>query len=227
MGVQRTAVVFGLAVLVSFIHQLMLLQLKAMVIYLLGGSWLFPLLLALLRAMGSKSLAISSGFAAASAKDVVSTSGTASVEALRRNSGCTAFTVGLASLHRAVAVRYGSSRRAMMCDVVLVMDMRPHAVVDEVLALASGAERAAGITSQPGPAGALAAHYERRGARLLNAVPRSRCCCAADAPSPGALSRTFGLIQSVSLLSFQPAVAWSSPILTIPPRALRSAHLVS
>jgi len=104
--------------------------------YLLGGSCLLPLLLALLRAMGSKSLATSSGFAAASANDVVSTSGAASVEALRQNSGCTAFTVGLTSLHRAVAVRYGSSRRAMMCDVVLVMGMRPNAVVDEVLALA-------------------------------------------------------------------------------------------
>jgi hypothetical protein len=181
--VQRTAVVLGLAVLVSSICQLVLLRWEAMISYLLGGSCLFPLLRALLRAMGSKSLATSSGFAAASANDVVSTSGAASVEALQRNSGCTAFTVGLTFLHRAVAVRYGSSRRAMMCDVVLVMDMRPNAVSDEVLALASGAERAAGITSQPAPAGALAARYECRGARLLNAVPRSRCC-AADAPSP-------------------------------------------
>lgn len=133
---QRTAVVLGLAVLVSFIYQLVLLRLRATVSYLLGGSCFFPLLLALLRAMGSKSLTTASGFAAASANDVVSTSGAASVEALRRKSGCMAFTVGLASLHRAVAVRYGSSRRAMMCDVVLVMDMRPNAVFDEVLALA-------------------------------------------------------------------------------------------
>lgn len=131
---QRTAVVFGLAVLVSCVCQLVRLRGRAIVSYLLGGSCLFPLLLALLRAMGSKSFATASGFAAASANDVVSTSGAASVAALRRNSGCTAFTVGLASLHRAVAVRYGSSRRAMMCDVDVVMDMRPHAVVDEGLA---------------------------------------------------------------------------------------------
>lgn len=224
---ERAAVVLGFTVLVSWTGQSTSVQSNDLVPYLLGGSCLFPLLLALLRAMGSKSLMAASGWACASANDVDSTSRAASVEALRRRKGWMAETVGLASLHKALAVRYGSSRRAMMCDVVLVMDMRPHAVVDEVLALASGAERAAGITSQPGPAGALAAHYERRGARLLNAVPRSRCCCAADAPSPGALSRTFGLIQSVSLLSFQPAVAWSSPGLTNPLRALRSAHLVS
>lgn len=105
VGMQRAAVVLGLAVLVSSICQLVPLRLRAIASYLLGGSCLFPLLLALLRAMGSKSLATVSGFAAASANDVVSTSGAASVAALRRNSGCTAFTVGLASLHRAVAVR--------------------------------------------------------------------------------------------------------------------------
>jgi hypothetical protein len=100
VGMQRAAVVLGLAVLVSSICQLVPLRLRAIASYLLGGSCLF-----LLRAMGSKSLATVSGFAAASANDVVSTSGAASVAALRRNSGCTAFTVGLASLHRAVAVR--------------------------------------------------------------------------------------------------------------------------
>lgn len=126
MGVQRAAVVLGFTVLVSSIYQSLAVLLRVVIPYLLGGSCFFPLLLALLRAMGSKSLTATSGFAGASANDVVSTSGAASVEALRRNSGWIADTVGLASLHRAVAVRYGSSRRAMMCDVVLVMDVRPN-----------------------------------------------------------------------------------------------------
>ena len=73
--------------------------------HLLGGSCLFPLLLALLRAMGSKSLTTCSGFAWASRNEVDSTSCAASEEALRRNRGWMADTVGRASLHRAVAVR--------------------------------------------------------------------------------------------------------------------------
>lgn len=87
--------------------------------YLLGGSCLLPRLRALLRAMGSKSLTTSSGAAGASAKVVDSTWCAASVEAWRRNSGCRAEAVGRASLHRAVAVRKGSSRRAMVSGVVL------------------------------------------------------------------------------------------------------------
>lgn len=39
-------------------------------------------------------------------------------------------TVGLMSLHRAVAVRYGSSRRAMMSDVVLADGYAPNGVRD-------------------------------------------------------------------------------------------------
>ena len=98
--------------------------------YLLGGSCFFPLLLALLLAIGSKSLTASSGFAGAFRNDVDSTSWAASDEALRRNRGWMAGTVGLMSLHRAVAVRYGSSRRAMMSDVVLADGYAPNGVRD-------------------------------------------------------------------------------------------------
>ena len=94
--------------------------------YLLGGSCLFPLLLALLLANGSKSLTTSSDFAGASRNDVDSTSWAASDDALRRNRGWIADTaVGLASLHRAVAVRYGSSRMAMMSNVDLADGYAP------------------------------------------------------------------------------------------------------
>jgi hypothetical protein len=116
---ERAAVVLGFTVLVSWTGQSMSVQFNDLVPYLLGGSCLFPLLLALLRAMGSKSLMAASGCACASANDVDSTSGAAFVEALRRRKGWMAETVGLASLHKALAVRYGSSRRAMMSDVVL------------------------------------------------------------------------------------------------------------
>jgi hypothetical protein len=116
---ERAAVVLRLTVLVSYAGQSMSLQLNDLVPYLLGGSCLFPLLLALLRATGSKSLMAASGCACASANDVDSTSGAASVEALRRRKGWMAEAVGRASLHKAFAVRYGSSRRAMMSDVVL------------------------------------------------------------------------------------------------------------
>ena len=116
---EGTAVVLGFTVLVSSIYQFRPIELGVIVAYLLGGSCFFPLLLALLRAMGSKSSTAASGFAGASRNDVVSTSGAASVEALRRNSGWMADAVGRASLQRAVAVLYGSSRRAMVSDVVL------------------------------------------------------------------------------------------------------------
>lgn len=116
---EGTTVVLGFAVLVSSRCQMMRIHFPPIVPYLLGGSCFFPLLLALLLAMGSKSLTASAGFAGASRNDVDSSSwAAASDEALRRNKGWIADTVGLASLHRAVAVRYGSSRRAMMSDVV-------------------------------------------------------------------------------------------------------------
>lgn len=78
---------------------------QAVVSYLLGGSCLLPRRLARLLAMGSKSFTASSGFAGASTKAVDSTSGAALVDALRRNRGWAAEAAGLASLHRAAAVR--------------------------------------------------------------------------------------------------------------------------
>jgi hypothetical protein len=140
---QRAAVVLGFTVLVSWTGQSMSVQCNDLVPYLLGGSCLFPLLLALLRAMGSKSLMAASGCACASANDVDSTSGAASVEALRRRKGWMAETVGLASLHKALAVRYGSSRRAMMSDVVLGwLEMRRRRGRDVLVNFSLGACRA-------------------------------------------------------------------------------------
>lgn len=140
---ERAAVVLGFTVLVSWTGQSMSVQFNNLVPYLLGGSCLFPLLLALLRAMGSKSLMAASGCAGASANDVDSTSGAASVEALRRRKGWMAETVGLASLHKAFAVRYGSSRRAMMSDVVLGwLEMRRRRGRDVLVNFSLGACRA-------------------------------------------------------------------------------------
>jgi hypothetical protein len=151
----------------------MSVQCNDLVPYLLGGSCLFPLLLALLRAMGSKSLMAASGCACASANDVDSTSGAAFVEALRRRKGWMADTVGLASLHKALAVRYGSSRRAMMSDVVLGwLEMRRRRGRDVLvnfslgacragMAVLQGSRPASSLPHAPAPAPAVAVSRSR------------------------------------------------------------------
>lgn len=82
--------------------------------YLLDGSSLFPRRLSLLRATGSKSLASSDDGGGTEKEDESSSCCTAEVDALRRVDGWTACIVLLASLHRAEAVRNGSSRSAMV-----------------------------------------------------------------------------------------------------------------
>lgn len=85
--------------------------------YLLGGSCLFPRRLSLLRATGSKSFTSSCDGGGTASDDDDSTSRAASDDALRHNSGGASRTAGLASLERAVAVRKGSSRKAMLRGV--------------------------------------------------------------------------------------------------------------
>lgn len=171
---ERAAVVLGFTVLVSWTGQSTSVQFNDRVPYLLGGSCLFPLLLALLRAMGSKSLMAASGWACASANDVDSTSRAASVEALRRRKGWMAETAGLASLHKALAVRYGSSRRAMMSDVVLGwLKMRRRRGRDVLVNFSLGACRAG-----------MAALQGSRPARALSSLPH------APAPEPAVVSHS-------------------------------------
>lgn len=117
---QRAAVVFGRAVLVSVVGELRVLGNVFIGPYLLGGSSLLPLRLNLLRATGSKLLTSSSGGGGTSSEDECSTSGAVADEALRRNSGSAARRAGLASLVQAAAAaaRNGSSRKAMaLCAV--------------------------------------------------------------------------------------------------------------
>lgn len=198
--------------------------------YLLGGSCLLPRLRALLRAMGSKSLTTSSGAAGASAKVVDSTWCAASVEAWRRNSGCRAEAAGWASLHRAVAVRKGSSRRAMVSGVVLADVGRragggrcAPAVFTSMSTFRAwrrsatrGRQGSAAAPARGGPGPPMKAPPRRSTqlARVQHVVAADGTRCAGRCLAPADSS------SASCALSGQHAVAWSSPAVAILPRAL-------
>lgn len=128
-------------------------------------------------------------------------------------------TVGLASLHKALAVRYGSSRRAMMSDVVLGwLEMRRRRGRDVLVNFSLGACRA-GMAALQGsrPARALSSlpHAPAPApavvVAVVVAVTRSRsclaCCFAAD------LTRTQGV--SLLLFSARRGVVIPSPVLAV------------
>lgn len=113
MRVERTAVVFGRAVLVSRQRQLGPLTMALRVRYLLAGSCFLPCRRSLLRAIGSKLWTRSLDGGGTAKEDESSTSWMAPAEAWRRREGRAACTAGRSSVHRRDAERKGSSRRAM------------------------------------------------------------------------------------------------------------------
>ena len=90
-------------------------------------------------------------------------------------------TVGLASLYKALAVRYGSSRRAMMSDVVLGwLEMRLRRGRDVLVNFSLGACRA-GMAALQGsrPARALSSLPPRARARTRSRQSQSVAVAAA------------------------------------------------